>query len=166
MLEQMVSLAMRSELITTLTLLNSQPHLWNSPQFLRAWNFILQEPFLRLVQPVTAEQYEECQQAIKLLHFCPTATDLDLEKLGRRLEVQLFSLIFYSHFSVDETLRLGMGELAGKIVPYLAAKPSLLSRIEEHLSQSGVKNNEPVRSRVNIKSEIKQKTGFSTSAAL
>ena len=58
-----------------------------------------------------------------------------------------------------------MGELAGKIVPYLAAKPSLLSRIEEHLSQSGVKNNEPV-SRVYIKSEIKQETGFSTSAAL
>ena len=59
-----------------------------------------------------------------------------------------------------------MGELAGKILPYLAAKPSLLSRIEEHLSESGVKNNEPVRSRVNIKKEIKPETGFSTSAAL
>ena len=61
-----------------------------------------------------------------------------------------------------------MGELAGKIVPYLAAQPSLLRRIEEDvgLSQSGVKNNEPV-SRVSIKSEIKPESKrFSTSAAL
>ena len=166
LLEQMVSLAMRSELTSTLTLLNTQPHLWNSPQFLQAWNFILQEPFLRLVPPITTDQYEECQEAIKLLHFCPTATDLNLETLGRRRELYLFYLLSYHSFiSVDETLRLGMGELAGKIVPYLAAKPSLLSRIEEHLTQSGVKNNDPV-SRVNIKTKIKQDPGFSTSAAL
>ena len=80
----MVSLAMRSELTKTLTLLNSQPHLWNSPQFLQAWNFVLREPFLRLVQPLTTEQHEDCQGAIKLLHFCPTATDLDLQTLGRQ----------------------------------------------------------------------------------
>ena len=167
LLDQMVSLAMRSELTKTLTLLNSQPHLWNSSQFLQAWNFILQEPFLRLVQPVSPEQQEECQQAIKLLHFCPTATDLDLETLGRNC---IERIVFPSHsvVSVDETLRLGMGELAGKIVPYLAAQPSLLRRIQEDvgLSQSGVKNNEPV-SRVSIKSEIKPESKrFSTSAAL
>ena len=78
-----------------------------------------------------------------------------------------FFYLPHSHISVDETLRLGMAELAGKIVPYLAAQPALLRRIEEQLvSQSGLKNNEPV-SRVNIKTELKQETKrFSTSAAL
>ena len=82
-LEQLVSLQMCSELSKTLTLLNSQPHLWNSPQFLQAWNFLLQEPFRRLVPPVTREQSEDCRQAVRLLQFCPTATDLDLNTLGQ-----------------------------------------------------------------------------------
>ena len=165
-LDQLVSLQMNSELTRTLKLLNSQPHLWNSPQFLKAWNFILQSPFLRLVRPVTGEQYEECHRAIKLLQFCPTATDLDLGTLGKSLQY-LSLLLDNFKSSVEEVLRLEMKELAGMIAPYLTATPSLLQKIEETCTnvQTEVKNNEPVRT-INIKNEFKQEKRFSTSAAL
>ena len=81
-LDQMVVLEMTSELSRSLTLLNCQPQVWNSTQFLVAWNYLLQEPFRRLLAPVTADQYQRCLEAVKLLQFCPTATDLDLQTLG------------------------------------------------------------------------------------
>ena len=82
LLDRMVSLGMVSDLATTLIMLNSHPQLWNSPQFLRAWNTVLQHPFLTSVPPLNKDQVAECQQAFKLIHFCPTATDLDLKTLG------------------------------------------------------------------------------------
>ena len=81
-LDKMISMSMITDLTQTLIILNSQPHIWNLPQFLQAWNLVLQNPFMRIVPPANKEQKEECQQSIKLIHFCPTATDLKLDILG------------------------------------------------------------------------------------
>ena len=42
LLDRMTQLGLVPELTSTLLSLNSQPQLWNSPQFLRAWNTVLQ----------------------------------------------------------------------------------------------------------------------------
>ena len=84
LLDRMCSLGMHSDLSTTLITLNSHPQLWNSPQYLRAWNMVLQSPLSSAVPPLNQEQLLQCQQSFKLIHFCPTATDLDLRTLGNK----------------------------------------------------------------------------------
>ena len=66
-LDQLCSHSMLNELTTTLTRLNSQPHLWNSPRFFSAWNLVLLSPFTSLVSLVTQEKAEKCKQALKLI---------------------------------------------------------------------------------------------------
>ena len=82
LLDRMMALALVSELTSTLLLLNSRPQLWNSPQFLKAWNLVLQTPFRSVVPPANRDQRTQCHDAFKLINFCPTATDLDLKTLG------------------------------------------------------------------------------------
>ena len=53
LLDQMMKFSMLPELRSTLRLLNRQPHLWNCPQFLKAWNMVLQASLLTLLPPVT-----------------------------------------------------------------------------------------------------------------
>ena len=57
------------KLTTSLTVLNSQPHFWNSPQFLSPWNLVLLSPYISLVPLVTQEKAKKWKQALKLLHF-------------------------------------------------------------------------------------------------
>eukprot|EP00090_Calanus_glacialis_P046972 TRINITY_DN9495_c0_g1_i1.p1 TRINITY_DN9495_c0_g1~~TRINITY_DN9495_c0_g1_i1.p1 ORF type:complete len:2089 (+),score=822.89 TRINITY_DN9495_c0_g1_i1:455-6268(+) len=114
-LDQLCSHSMLKELTTTLTALNSQPHLWNSPQFLSAWNLVLLSPFTSLVPPVTQEKAEKCKQALKLLHFCPTAGDLDLTTLAQ------------------ECVRVGMFELAAMLLPYLATNTSTVNMVKKEV---------------------------------
>ena len=83
LLDRMIALALVSELTTTLLLLNSRPQIWNSPQFLRAWNLVLHSPFRSVVPPASRDQKALCDEAFKLINFCPTATDLDLKTLGK-----------------------------------------------------------------------------------
>jgi len=114
-LDQLCSHSMLKELTTTLTVLNSQPHLWNSPQFLSAWNMVLLSPFTSLVPPVTQEKAEKCKQALKLLHFCPTAGDLDLTTLAQ------------------ECVRVGMFELAAMLLPYLATNTTTVNMVKKEV---------------------------------
>jgi len=114
-LDQLCSHSMLKELTSTLTALNSQPHLWNSPQFLSAWNMVLLSPFTSLVPPVSQEKAEKCKQALKLLHFCPTAGDLDLTTLAH------------------ECVRVGMFELAAMLLPYLATNTSTVNMVKKEV---------------------------------
>ena len=41
------------ELEKTLVLLNSQPQIWSSPQFISSWNSLLLSPFITLISPVS-----------------------------------------------------------------------------------------------------------------
>jgi len=115
LLDQLCKHSMLKELTTTLTVLNSQPHLWNSPQFLAAWNKVLLSPFITLVPPVTMEKTEKCKQALKLLHFCPTAGDLDLSTLAQ------------------ECVRVGMYELAAMLIPYLATNTDTIDMVKKEV---------------------------------
>merc|ERR1712142_497048 len=89
--------------------------LWNSPQFLSAWNMVLLSPFITLVPPVTSEKSERCKEALKLLHFCPTAGDLDLSTLAQ------------------ECVRVGMYELAAMLIPYLANNSDTIDMVKKEL---------------------------------
>ena len=115
LLDQLCAHSMLRELTTTLTVLNSQPHLWNSPQFLSAWNLVLLSPFTSLVPPVTREKSDRCKQALKLLHFCPTAGDLDLETLA------------------NECVRVGMYELVAMLLPYLATHTNTVDMVKKEV---------------------------------
>ena len=115
LLDQLCKHNMLRELTTTLTVLNSQPHLWNSPQFLSAWNKVLLSPFITLVPPVTIEKTEKCKQALKLLHFCPTAGDLDLSTLAQ------------------ECIRVGMYEFAAMLIPYLANNTDTIHMVKKEV---------------------------------
>jgi len=118
LLDQLCKQNMVRELTTTLTVLNSQPHLWNSPQFLSAWNLVLLSPFQSLVPPVTREKAEKCKQALKLLHFCPTAGDLDLGNLAQ------------------ECVRVGMYELAAILLPYLTTDTSSVAMVKTEVERN------------------------------
>jgi len=118
LLDQLSTHSMLRELTTTLTVLNSQPHLWNSPQFLSAWNLVLLSPFTSLVPPVTQEKADKCKQALKLLHFCPTAGDLDLTTLAQ------------------ECVRVGMYELAAMLLPYLATNTTTVDLVKKEVESN------------------------------
>eukprot|EP00494_Astrolonche_serrata_P014844 UN14982 len=107
LLDRMMALALVSELTSTLLLLNSRPQLWNSPQFLKAWNLVLQTPFRSVVPPANRDQRTQCHDAFKLINFCPTATDLDLKTL------------------VEESVRLDMVDSASVLMPYLGSSSEL-----------------------------------------
>merc|ERR1719323_1354065 len=156
LLDRMCSLGMLSDLSTTLITLNSHPQLWNSPQYLRAWNMVLQSPLAGAVPPLSQEQLLQCQQSFKLIHFCPTATDLDLRTL------------------VEECVRLEMTDLAQQtLLPYLTSSPELLKLMTENkkllastiekTSQSYSNNGE---TSTIMKKEIKVESRYSTSPAL
>ena len=93
LLDRLIALSLVSELTSTLLLLNSRPQLWNSPQFLKAWNLVLQTPFRSVVPPANRDQRIQCYDAFKLINFCPTATDLDLKTLGKYLSDVIILLI-------------------------------------------------------------------------
>ena len=104
LLQQMARHDMITQLRATLITLNSQPHLWNSPQFVSAWNTVLLHPFSGLVPPVPSDKTAACLASLRLLHFCPTAGDLDLAGLAA------------------ECLRVGCSELAAMLLPYMQVK--------------------------------------------
>ena len=116
-LDQLCSQTMLKELENTLIVLNSEPHLWNSPQFLSAWNMVLLSPFKSLVPPINHDKAEKCRRAMKLLHFCPIAGDLDLETLTK------------------ECMRVKMFELAAMVLPYFEVNSDVSQSIKEELEK-------------------------------
>ena len=115
LLQQMTQHGMIRQLQSTLITLNTQPHLWNSPQFLAAWNAVLLRPFVSLVPPVSKEKAELCRASLRLLHFCPTAADLDLNTLA------------------GECLRVGSSELAAMLLPYMV--PDQAEKLKESVAK-------------------------------
>jgi len=119
LLIQINKYGMIKELENTLVLLSSQPQMWNSQHFISSWNTLLISPFTSLLPPVTEDDERRCREVLSLVHCCPTAMDLELNKI------------------VEECLRTDLAHLAVILVPYLSQDEGMKvkERVLNQLSQ-------------------------------